>query len=167
MTYHVEIWALGWIIGVYRHFLAICQRYRDYHTWWGRQLYRRGFASGFVNCKKRCTRLTAASDKVYQLLDSYISDLTLEVAMSECELTLVLSFSECDDIILSTVHGSPHGKMIWFIVFNATFAKKGALDSQPQVIKFTSCLSMVGGSLRVLRLLPPLKLVAMISWKWR
>jgi hypothetical protein len=37
-----------------------------------------------------------------------------------------------------------------------------ALDSQPQVIKFTSCLPMVGGSLRVLRLLPPLKLVAMI-----
>jgi hypothetical protein len=40
--------------------------------------------------------------------------------------------------------------------------KKGALDSQPQVIKLTSCLPMVGGSLRVLRLLPPLKLVAMI-----
>ena len=37
--------------------------------------------------------------------------------------------------------------------------KKGALDSQPQVIKFTSCLPMVDGSLR---LLPPLKLVAMI-----
>ena len=33
--------------------------------------------------------------------------------------------------------------------------KKGALDSQPQVIKFTSCLPMVGGSLQ-------LKLVAMI-----
>ena len=33
------------------------------------------------------------------------------------------------------------------------------IDSQPQVIKFTSCLHMVGGSLR---LLPPLKLVAMI-----
>jgi len=28
--------------------------------------------------------------------------------------------------------------------------KKGALDSQPQVIKFTSCLPRVGGSLRVL-----------------
>ena len=28
--------------------------------------------------------------------------------------------------------------------------KKGALDSQPQVIKFTSCLPMVGGSLRAL-----------------
>jgi hypothetical protein len=40
--------------------------------------------------------------------------------------------------------------------------KKGALDSQPQVIKFTNCLPMVGGSLRVLRLPPPLKLVAMI-----
>jgi hypothetical protein len=40
--------------------------------------------------------------------------------------------------------------------------KKGALDSQPQVIKFTSCFPIVGGSLWVLRLLPPLKLVAMI-----
>ena len=40
--------------------------------------------------------------------------------------------------------------------------KKGALDSQPQMIKFTSCLPTVGGSLRVLRLPPPLKLVAMI-----
>ena len=34
--------------------------------------------------------------------------------------------------------------------------KKCALDSQPQVIKFTSCLPKVGGSLRVLRLLPPI-----------
>jgi len=38
----------------------------------------------------------------------------------------------------------------------------GALDSHPQVIKFTSCLPMVGGSPR---LLPPLKLVAMILLK--
>ena len=29
---------------------------------------RRGFAPGFVNYKKECTRLAAASDKVYQLL---------------------------------------------------------------------------------------------------
>jgi len=35
--------------------------------------------------------------------------------------------------------------------------KKGVLDSQPQVIKFTSCFPRVGGSLRVLRLPPPLK----------
>jgi hypothetical protein len=39
---------------------------------------------------------------------------------------------------------------------------KGALDLQPQVIQFTSCLPMVGGSLQGLRLLPSLKLVAMI-----
>jgi len=38
----------------------------------------------------------------------------------------------------------------------------GGLDSQPQVIKFTSYLLMIGGSLRVLRLLPSLKQVAMI-----
>jgi hypothetical protein len=44
--------------------------------------------------------------------------------------------------------------------------KKGALDSQPQVIQFTSCLPMVGGSFWVLRLLPPLKLVAMILLKY-
>jgi hypothetical protein len=31
-------------------------------------LKRREFASGFVNYKKGCTRLAAASDKVYQLL---------------------------------------------------------------------------------------------------
>jgi hypothetical protein len=40
--------------------------------------------------------------------------------------------------------------------------KNGTLDSQPQVIKLTSCFPMVGGSLRVFRLPPPLKLVAMI-----
>jgi hypothetical protein len=39
--------------------------------------------------------------------------------------------------------------------------QKGAFDSQSQVIKFISYLPMVGGSLRVLRFLPPLKLVVM------
>ena len=38
--------------------------------------------------------------------------------------------------------------------------QKGALDSQTQVIKFTSCLPMVGGSLRILLPPPPLKLVS-------
>jgi hypothetical protein len=37
-----------------------------------------------------------------------------------------------------------------------------AAYSQPQVIKFTSCFPMVGGSLLVLRLLPSIKLVVMI-----
>ena len=40
--------------------------------------------------------------------------------------------------------------------------QKGPLDLQPQVIKFISRLPMVGGSLRVLRLPPQLKLVPMI-----
>ena len=35
--------------------------------------------------------------------------------------------------------------------------KKGTIDTQPQVIEFTSSLPMVDGPLRVLRLLPPLK----------
>jgi hypothetical protein len=34
--------------------------------------------------------------------------------------------------------------------------------THPQVIKFTSCLLMFGGPLRVIQLPPPLKLVAMI-----
>jgi hypothetical protein len=45
-------------------------------------------------------------------------------------------------------------------------AEKGALDSQSQVIMFTSCLPMVGGSLRALRFPPPLKLIAMIELKY-
>jgi hypothetical protein len=40
---------------------------------------------------------------------------------------------------------------------------KGALDSQLHVIKITGCLTRVGGSLRVLRLPPPLKLVAILN----
>ena len=43
--------------------------------------------------------------------------------------------------------------------------KKGALDSQSQVIKITSCLPMVGGSLWVLRLLPPLKPKYFSKWR--
>jgi len=72
----------------------------------------------------------------------------------------------------------PGGSMIWVVglpnnsynpITNTACVRarrckfqKGALDSQPQVIKFTSCLPMVGDSLRALWLLPPLKLVAMI-----
>ena len=40
--------------------------------------------------------------------------------------------------------------------------KNGALDSQPQVIKLTSCLPKVDGSLRVLRLTSPIKLTTTI-----
>ena len=55
----------------------------------------------------------------------------------------------------------PIANTAWFAPGFVNY-KKGALDSQPQVTEFTSFLPMVGGSLRVLRLLPPLKLVAMI-----
>ena len=40
--------------------------------------------------------------------------------------------------------------------------QKGCTRLATQVIKLTSCFPMVGGSLPVLRLLPPLKLVAVI-----
>ena len=40
--------------------------YLTAHT--GLSLIRSGFAPSFENYKKGCTRLTAASDKVYQLL---------------------------------------------------------------------------------------------------
>ena len=55
--------------------------------------------------------------------------------------------------------GVPTGEYvdIWY-----SFLFQCALDLRPQVIKFTSCWPTVGGSLRVLWLLPPLKLVAMI-----
>jgi hypothetical protein len=46
-----------------------CVKYLDYqiiHTILSP--IRRGFAPGFVNYKKGCTRLAAASDKVHQLL---------------------------------------------------------------------------------------------------
>jgi hypothetical protein len=49
-------------------------------------------------------------------------------------------------------HKEENGKSNNIKVFERNNTKiKGALDSQPQVIKFTSCLSMVGGSVLVLR----------------
>ena len=42
--------------------------YLTTHTSLSVSQIRRGFAPGFVNYKKGCTRLAAASDKVYQLL---------------------------------------------------------------------------------------------------
>jgi hypothetical protein len=56
----------------------------------------------------------------------------------------------------------PITNTVWVRTQLCKLQLKGALDSQSQVIKFTSCLPMVGGSLRVLRLPPPLKLVTMI-----
>jgi hypothetical protein len=43
--------------------------------------------------------------------------------------------------------------------------KKGVLDSQPQVIKFTSCLPMVGGSLPLLHDIAEILLKVALSTK--
>jgi hypothetical protein len=45
------------------------------------------------------------------------------------------------------------------------YYKKAALDSQPQMLKLTNFLPMVGGSLKVLQLLTHLRMVAMILLK--
>ena len=49
-------------------------------------------------------------------------------------------------------------------IFDSSISKTNNFNysTRSRVIKFTSCLPMVGASLRVLRLLPPLTLVAMI-----
>ena len=60
----------------------------------------------------------------------------------------------------------PITNTVWVRARLCKIQKKSALDSHPQVIKLTSCLPVVSGSLRVLRLLPPLKLVAMIQLKY-
>jgi len=55
--------------------------------------------------------------------------------------------------------------MAWVHTRFCNLQKRVHSVSQPQVIRFTSCLPMVGGSLRVLWLLPPLKRVSMILLK--
>ena len=87
---------------------------------------RRGFAPGFVNYKKGCIRLAAASDKVDQLLAHclwfsptssttktglhYITEILLKVALKHQKsnhifLCLVLSFKgvECQSLHVSVV----------------------------------------------------------------
>ena len=89
------------------------------------------------------------------------------------------SFDHC--VVCSSIYGGPGGSMRQVAGSNSSYKpitntawvrarlcklKKGALDQQPQVIKFTSCLPMVGGSLQVLRPPPLLKLVVIIQLKY-
>ena len=68
---------------------------------------RRGFAPGFVNYKKGCTRLAAASDKVYQLLvsgslgtsttktgrhDIHVAEILLKVALNTINKSIIVLF---------------------------------------------------------------------------
>jgi hypothetical protein len=85
---------------------------------------------------------------------------------TDTPLEIQLSTGEGSDPINRFNNVCPKKGLIWHVTLEIQYGfvnyKKGALDSQPHVIKFTSCLPMVGGSLRVLRLLPPLKLVDII-----
>jgi hypothetical protein len=53
----------------------------------------------------------------------------------------------CHFKIFSFLLATPFTNTAWFAPGFVNY-KKSALDSQPQVIKFTSCLPVVGGSLR-------------------
>jgi len=66
----------------------------------------------------------------------------------------------CYSLITLAVVGLPNNS--YKPITNTAWVRTRLCKLQLQVMKFTSCLPMVGGSLRVLRLLPPLKLVAMI-----
>jgi len=84
-------------------------------------------------------------------------------AADEGQLHSLITVHDCAvHIEYLHVRKSPITNTAWVRVQLCKLQKKGALDSQPQVIKFTSCLPRVGGSLQVLRLRPSLKLVAMI-----
>ena len=63
------LWKISTGISI-KHRILVAQWVRALHltTYTSLSPMRRGFAPGFVNYKKGCTRLAAASDKVYQLL---------------------------------------------------------------------------------------------------
>ena len=54
---------------------------------------RHGFAPGFVNYKKGCTRLSAVSDKVYQLLAQGVSSTTKTGRYDIAEILLKVALS--------------------------------------------------------------------------
>jgi hypothetical protein len=89
----------------------------------------------------------------FEFYFSIIKILVLVTKFKLWETNMLFSFNFC----IQAYHQYGVGSTPAFVNH-----KKGALDSQPQVIEFTSRLAMIGGSLRVLRLLPPLKLVATI-----
>jgi hypothetical protein len=72
---------------------------------------RRGFATGFVNYTKRCTRLAAASDEVYQLLahgrwfspGTSASSTTKSGRHDIAEILLIVTLSTINQIINSTL----------------------------------------------------------------
>ena len=119
-----------------------------------------------------CTRLTTASDQVYQLLahgrwfspgalDSqpqvikFISCLSmvggsLWVHSTHSRKWSSLSVAFPWSVVLSgCTRLTTASDQVYQLLAHGRWFSPGALDSQPQVIKFISCLSMVGGSLWV------------------
>ena len=66
--YHIHIWYKLCIWLVLSNWVAQWVRSLGIETRTSLSPIRHGFALGFVNYKKWCTRIAAASDKVYQLL---------------------------------------------------------------------------------------------------
>ena len=73
---------------------------------------RHGFTFGFVNYKKGCTRLTAASDKVYQLLAQgrWFSPGTLASS------TTKTGRHDIAEILLKLLNTKIHSFKYWYIV---------------------------------------------------
>ena len=116
------------------------------------------FLSCFVSFFLFCLRLVSCVSIV-----SSVSGLTIFIVLSVFSNIYFENNVICNWII-SQAHiqwGSGGSIRRGFAPCFANY-KKGAVDTQPQLIKITSCLPMVGDALRVIRLLPPLKLVAMI-----
>ena len=84
--------------------MAQCVRSLDLTTHASLSPIRRGFAPGFVNYKKGCTRIAAASDNVYQLLahgrwfSHDIAEILLKVALKHQQSFKIKSFSGCQNI---------------------------------------------------------------------
>ena len=86
---------------------------------------RRGFAPGFVNYKKGCTRLAAASDKVYQLLahgrwfsPASSTTKTGRHDIAEIMLKVALKHLKSNQIISGTIFVHVHLKMYYMNFHN-------------------------------------------------
>ena len=79
--------------------------------------------------------------------------LSLEIQLSRACVAQWTTHATCKPII----------NMAW-VRARLCNLQKGCTRPRPQVIKFTSCLPMVGGYLRVLRLLPPINWSPWYSW---
>ena len=125
---------------------------------------RRGFAPSFVHYKKGCTRLAAASDNDYQLLAQgrWFSPASSTTKTGRHDIAEILLKVALNTKIQIQIHTSlsplRRGFAPHFINYKRGCTRLAATRDKV----YTNGLPMVGGSLRIFRLFPPLKLVAMI-----